>query len=144
MRDDISPIVSAEPHLHWLRVPPTTIVPRSASERQSGGGLGDAAPELRVLFSKQDINSTRINHVANDDEGMLRAWGTRPESGSVLPVVGDVNYYRKDRGYLVMNLDIAVVGGGIAGASSAWRLQQEEGVKKTIGVTTQLQDHIDK
>jgi glycine/D-amino acid oxidase-like deaminating enzyme len=43
-----------------------------------------------------------------------------------------------------MNLDIAVVGGGIAGASSAWRLQQEEGVKKTIGVTTQLQDHIDK
>jgi lysine 2-monooxygenase len=33
-----------------------------------------------------------------------------------------------------MNLDIAVVGGGIAGAYSAWRLQQEEGVKKTIGL----------
>jgi len=33
-----------------------------------------------------------------------------------------------------MNLDIAVVGGGIAGAYSAWRLQQAEGVKKTIGL----------
>src|ERR1039458_57339 len=55
MRDDISPIVGAfsrrpisvEPHLHWLRAPPTINVPLSASERQSGWVLGDAAPELR-------------------------------------------------------------------------------------------------
>src|ERR1035438_2030852 len=55
MRDDISSTVgvfsrralSVEPHLHWLRAPPTINVPLSASERQSGWVLGDAAPELR-------------------------------------------------------------------------------------------------
>ena len=48
MRDDISPIVgtfsrrplSVEPHLQWLRVPPTMNVPLLASERQSGWVLG--------------------------------------------------------------------------------------------------------
>src|ERR1019366_8542879 len=54
MRDDISPIVGAspgvlsvEPLMHWLRVRPAMNVPLSASERQSGWVLGDAAPELR-------------------------------------------------------------------------------------------------
>jgi hypothetical protein len=36
--------LSVEPHMHWLWVPPTINVPLSASERQSGWVLGDAAP----------------------------------------------------------------------------------------------------
>jgi lysine 2-monooxygenase len=33
-----------------------------------------------------------------------------------------------------MNLDIAIVGGGVSGAYSAWRLQQENGTKESIGL----------
>jgi len=33
-----------------------------------------------------------------------------------------------------MNLDIAVVGGGVSGAYSAWRLQQERGTKESIAL----------
>src|SRR3982750_713340 len=33
-----------------------------------------------------------------------------------------------------MDLDIAVVGGGVSGAYSAWRLQQEKGATERIGL----------
>jgi len=33
-----------------------------------------------------------------------------------------------------MNLDVAIVGGGVSGAYSAWRLQQENGTKEGIGL----------
>src|ERR1035437_9627105 len=64
MRDYVSPIFGAfrrpispwAPHMQWLRVPWSTKLPLSASERQSGWVLGDAAPELRVLLRKHTIN----------------------------------------------------------------------------------------
>jgi hypothetical protein len=43
--------LSVEPHTHWLRVPPTTIVPLLASERQSGW----VAEPLNLAIRHQEL-----------------------------------------------------------------------------------------
>jgi hypothetical protein len=54
------PSLSATPQMHRLRLPPTTIVPLSASERQSGVVLAAMTTQKceRILFWKNVINLT--------------------------------------------------------------------------------------